>query len=95
MPQQGNCQFVVRIPFVSSTEAILETAGRPPSVGTVPAALLAAAPVFQRSPDGVNENLLILLHGLGDAASAHSPLRTPHPSRIQVCLMPAPELQAG
>lgn len=45
-------------------------AARPPSDGTIPAALLAAGPIFQRSADGVNENLLILLHGLGDTPSA-------------------------
>lgn len=56
------------------------SAGRPPTEGTIPAALLDAAPVFERSPDGVDENLLILLHGLGDTSSEQSPrLCTPIP----------------
>ena len=54
--------------FVAVSGSVL--AARPPSDGTIPAALLAAGPVFQRSADGIDENLLILLHGLGDTPSA-------------------------
>lgn len=44
--------------------------GREPSPAAYPGALRGGAHAFQHSADGVDENLLILLHGLGDKPGA-------------------------